>query len=359
MRKVMVCSLLIGCLPFVLPAQTEVEPETMAKIFETVKTPYKYGVVLKPEAGKLIDCPNVFRMGETWYMVYIVFDKNGYETLLATSKDLLRWKPQGKVLPYGQTHAWDCWQADGAPSLFTCEWEGANTIQRFDGKYWMTYLGGSKKGYETDPLSIGVAWTTDPTQAKPWTRYDRKPVLAPWQPDARIFERATLYKSFVVWDHDATLGAPFVMFYNGKSNFPNGQKRGESIGIAISKDMLHWERYGADSVVENGDPARSLGISGDPMLAKIGKVWVMFYFGAFWEPKNGDAFDTFACSYDLAHWTKWTGEPLIRPSEPYDKQYAHKPWVLRHNGVTYHWYCAVGDQGRVIALATSKPMDGK
>ena len=100
MRKVMVCSLLIGCLPFVLPAQTEVEPETMAKIFETVKTPYKYGVVLKPEAGKLIDCPNVFRMGETWYMVYIVFDKNGYETLLATSKDLLRWKPQGKVLPY-------------------------------------------------------------------------------------------------------------------------------------------------------------------------------------------------------------------------------------------------------------------
>ena len=42
------------------------------------------------------------------------------------------------------------------------------------------------------------------------------------------------------------------------------------------------------------------------------------------------------------------------PSEPWDKTYAHKPWVIKHNGVVYHFYCAVGDQGRVIALATSK-----
>jgi hypothetical protein len=28
--------------------------------------------------------------------------------------------------------------------------------------------------------------------------------------------------------------------------------------------------------------------------------------------------------------------------------------VLRQDGMVYHFYCAVGDQGRVIALATSK-----
>ena len=32
---------------------------------------------------------------------------------------------------------------------------------------------------------------------------------------------------------------------------------------------------------------------------------------------------------------------------------AHKPWVVRHEGVVYHFYCAVGDQGRVLGLATS------
>jgi hypothetical protein len=36
--------------------------------------------------------------------------------------------------------------------------------------------------------------------------------------------------------------------------------------------------------------------------------------------------------------------------------YAHKPWLLKHDGVVYHFYCAVGNQGRVIALATSRPM---
>jgi hypothetical protein len=55
-------------------------------------------------------------------------------------------------------------------------------------------------------------------------------------------------------------------------------------------------------------------------------------------------------------WTKWTGPDLIAPSEPWDQQYAHKPWVVRANGIVYHFYCAVGNEGRVIALATSKDL---
>jgi len=79
----------------------------------------------------------------------------------------------------------------------------------------------------------------------------------------------------------------------------------------------------------------------------------MFYFGHIWPPKTSD---TFACSYDLVNWTNWDGELLVKPSEPWDKTFAHKPWVLKHEGVVYHYYCAVGDEGRVIALATSRSM---
>jgi hypothetical protein len=32
------------------------------------------------------------------------------------------------------------------------------------------------------------------------------------------------------------------------------------------------------------------------------------------------------------------------------------PWVLKHNGVVYHYYWPVGKAGRVIALATSKDL---
>jgi len=110
--------------------------------------------------------------------------------------------------------------------------------------------------------------------------------------------------------------------------------------------MIHWTRYGTAPVIDNHK-----GISGDPQVVKIGDVWVMFYFGAFWKP---GAFDTFACSYDLVNWTNWEGPHLTAPSEAWDAKFAHKPWVIRHNGVVYHFYCAVGNENRVIGLATSK-----
>jgi hypothetical protein len=32
----------------------------------------------------------------------------------------------------------------------------------------------------------------------------------------------------------------------------------------------------------------------------------------------------------------------------------HKPWVIKWKGVVYHFYTAVGKNGRVIALATPR-----
>jgi len=37
-------------------------------------------------------------------------------------------------------------------------------------------------------------------------------------------------------------------------------------------------------------------------------------FRAFWPTrKDADAFNRFACSYDLVNWTEWEGEDLIKP----------------------------------------------
>jgi predicted GH43/DUF377 family glycosyl hydrolase len=316
----------------------------MKKVFNEVQTPYKYGVLLKPGKGELLDCPNVFRHGDAWYMVYVTAtDKVGYETSLARSENLLDWEPLGKILPFAEK-AWDKWQADGSIALVDYEWGGSSKLSKFDDKYWMSYFGGSKQGYETDPLSIGMAWTTEPDIAKPWNRLPENPVMTPDQPGARAFEKATLYKSHIIWDKAESLGAPFVMYYNAK------QKGDwiERIGMAISDDMIHWTRYGNEPVIDNLE-----GISGDPQLVKMKDLWVMFYFGAGW--KKG-AFDTFACSRDLVNWTKWDSPDLISPSEPWDKTFAHKPWLLKHDGVVYHFYCAVAGDARTIALATSVDM---
>lgn len=327
-------------------ADTGIPRERMQQVYEAAQTPYKYGIVVRGAGNQAVDCPSVFRHGAHWYMVYICMNDVGYETHLARSGDLLQWQPLGKILPF-RAGGWDQWQAAGGIALCDPAWEGSHQLQPYDGKYWLSYVGGALQGYETDPLSIGMAWTLDPTVPAPWTRLGDNPVLTRDQPDARPFEKETLYRSQIIHDPDQLLGYPFVMYYNGKikSGF-------EKIGMAVSRDLVHWTRYGDDAVVANGQD-KQYGISGDPQIVRMGDLWVMFYFGAFWKP---NAFDTFACSRDLAHWTQWEGPHLIEPSEPWDETFAHKPWLLKHNGIVYHYYCAVGSQGRVIALATSQDL---
>lgn len=337
----------------VIPAATGgrmVEPEVMQKIHAEVSTPFKYGIVLPREEGEMIDCPNVFRHGGRWYMMFVsIRGKIGYQTYLARSDDLLHWERLGIILSHTQGDHWDAWQADGGLALYDTTWGGTHALGTHDGRTWLSYIGGALQGYETDPLAIGLASTTDPSAPVEWTRHAGNPILSTTQPDVRAWEDVTLYKSAIIRDEARSLGFPFVMFYNGKTR----QGNHEAIGMAVSSDMVNWHRYGTEPVVDNA-PGKAA-ISGDPQLVRIGDVWVMFYFGFRWL-QGTTAFDTFACSHDLVTWTKWDGEPLVKPSEPFDKTFAHKPWVMKHDGVVYHFYCAVGDQGRAIALATSKDL---
>jgi predicted GH43/DUF377 family glycosyl hydrolase len=322
-----------------------VSPDLMQSVFEECKTPFKRGIVVRAAEGSMCDCPSIFRFGGRWYMLYVIIQgKIGYETHLAVSDDLLSWKHLGTILPFPRD-GWDKWNGNGGIALVDHAWGGSAEAGTFDGKYWMSYVGGALQGYETDPLSIGMAWTHLPHEPVEWQRIAENPVLGPHDPDTRPFEKKTLYKSNIIHDETKTLGAPFAMFYNGKQEGPGTER----IGIATSADMIHWKRFGPGPVIDNGPR----GISGDPQIVRIGDLWVMFYFGHVWKPK---AFDTFACSYDLVNWTKWEGPHLIEPSEPWDATFAHKPWMIKWNDVVYHFYCAVGNEGRAIALATSRKL---
>lgn len=338
-----------GQIPFPERLMKEARPVPaweMRRIYEEVKTPFKQGIVIPAETGEQVDCPNVFRHGDRWYMLFAVNkDKIGYETHLAESEDLLTWKRLGKILSFRE-EGWDRWQADGGVALMDTEWGGSAQLQPWQGKYWLTYIGGHQQGYETDPLSTGLASTEHPGRAEEWERYANNPILHPGQAGVRWFEERTIYKTHVIHDPEERLGYPFIMYYNGKQEGGGGH---EAIGMAVSHDLITWTRMGDTHILYNGPEAR-WSITGDPQIVKIGDLWVMFYFGAFWKP---GAFDTFACSYDLVNWTQWEGPHLVEPSEPYDKQFAHKPWLIKHDGVVYHFYCAVGESGRAIALATS------
>jgi hypothetical protein len=444
-------------------AQEKISQEKMRAVYEEVKTPYKYGLVVAAEDNMhKVDCPTVFRKEGKWYMSYLVYDGKGgtdgrgYETWLAESEDLLTWETVGRILPFGEAGGgrWDENQRAGYMALVDHQWGGSYEIQPFNDKYWLSYFGGRGTGYEQGRLEVGIAYldkkekenmaspvethgrascrdgadpkgrilvtagqrpaegylppaTTrrgEPVRRCPtlrvegggcgdrrsltcgyedstlrvgaggvrrdasrlygqcriiglsqnqalragWTLLDH-PVLSPLDADRGWWESITQYKSSVIWDREERLGSPFVLFYNAGGVNPANGVKAERIGIALSDDMLHWRRYAGNPVVNHEE-----GITGDGVVQQVGDLYVMFYFGAFWKNRPYQAFNTFACSNDLVHWTDWEGEDLIIPTEKYDDRFAHKSCVVKWEGVVYHFYCAVnGQDQRGIAVATS------
>jgi len=339
-----------------------ISQQDMQRIFQEVRTPYKYGMVVAPTDNyHKIDCPTVFQQDGKWLMTYVIYngkdglDGRGYETWLAESDDLLHWTTKGRILSY-KDNGWDMNQRGGFPALIDWTWGGSYGISKYKKNYWMTYIGGHGTGYEAvrEPLNIGMAWTNgDITQAHEW-QSGEKPLLSINDKDVQWWEKLVQYKSTIYDDPQKTLGKRFVMFYNAGGINPDNQLKAERIGIALSNDLKKWKRY-------NGNPvfANEVGgiITGDAQIANMGDLYVMFYFKAYDPSRKYNAFNTFAVSRDLLNWQRWEGEDLIWPTKSYDEMFAHKSYVVKHDGVVYHFYCAVNnDQQRGIAVATSVPM---
>lgn len=350
--------------------QLPISSQVMKQIYEEVKTPYKYGMVVAPKDNyHKIDCPMVYREGGKWYMTYVVYngkdgtDGRGYETWLATSDDLLHWNTLGRLLSYAD-QGWDMNQRAGYPALIDWTWNGSYEMASYKNRHWMSYFGGVGTGYEAvkAPLNMGMASTKQSiTKATEWET-SPKPVLSIEDKDAQWWEKLTHYKSTVYWDKQKTLGKPFVMFYNAGGINPANNLKAERIGIALSSNMTSWKRLPLRSAKRPvGNPVfyhEAPGIiTGDAQIVKFPHYYVMFYFSAYNPTRKYNAYNTFAVSRDLVNWQDWEGSDLIYPSKPYDDMFAHKSYVLKHNGVVYHFYCAVNTAGqRGIAVATNVPM---
>ncbi|WNH09432.1 glycosylase [Thalassobellus suaedae] len=330
----------------------DITKEVMEEIYNEIKTPYKYGLIMVPTDNSYkMDCPSIFKKDEKWFMTYLIFEGRGYETWLAESNDLLNWKHLGKVMSFSKdTTEWDVNQKAGYIALQDPTWGGSYEWKTYDDKYWMSYFGGNTTGYEAGILSMGMAYTDkSPTTPHEFKRLPN-PVLKPTDSTAKWWDNSTMYKSSVIRDIQKETGHEFIMYYNARGDSINPAKGAERIAMAVSNDMKDWKRYEDAPLINHHK-----GISGDAFIQRINDTWVMFYFGAFWTGWDQGAFNRFAVSNDLMHWKDWEGEDLIKSSEDYDDLFAHKSFVVKHDGVVYHYYCAVNKAGqRGIALATSK-----
>ena len=319
----------------------------LEQIYAKLKVPYKHGAVVKID-GRMTDSPIVFKKDGKYYMSFISIDnecKTGYCTHIAESDDLLHWQTVADILT--EKGVWDSAQSGGYAQLQDNLFGGSNELLCADGKHLFAYIGGALEGYETDPLSMGLATTTDLLDPNAYKKLPA-PVLSGSDPDARFGETLTVYKADVFHDPAMTLGHPYVNAYNAKDD-----KHRESIFLAVSDDAIHWKRYGESPIIPAWECADSVRINGDPQIIRVDGYYVMLYF--IYDTVLG-AYNTFAVSEDLVNWTKWEGEPLVKSEYDWEKVFAHKQWVIKENDTVYHYYCAVNEKERFIALATSKPL---
>ncbi|MBR2951064.1 MAG: hypothetical protein IKC46_14610 [Lachnospiraceae bacterium] len=326
---------------------------------------YKYGKAVLAGSGiegtynsKAVDCPNVFCHNGRFYMTFIGYDGEGYQTALAVSDDLINWEELGVILKRGANMEWDSVGMAATTLLMDKDLYGGNKLKKWQGKYWLMYHAYPGAGYETGSAEVGLAWTED-ENLMDWHFYG-EPVFT--YKDGAAWESGGMYTTDLV-EHDGK----FFIFYTAKDNEDGFWT--EQSSVAYSQDLIHWTRPFDYPVLPVDRQAWDSQFASQPQVFYDSKEdqWVMFYYGL----GNLSACNGLAVSKDLYHWEKFSAPILTTGAAgTIDSIYAHKPYVIWHDGALYHFYCACrpwqeGDlannngEFRCISVARTKPWDEK
>jgi predicted GH43/DUF377 family glycosyl hydrolase len=324
-------------------------PASAAPIPDQLKTPHKLNrlvVRASEKAGafdeKSVDCPFVCSNAGRFYMTYVGFDGTGYQTGLASSDDLVTWKPEGLILARDSKNPVTRYNVALTWILRENDVFSPGKLKKMNGRFVGTYHAYPSAGYEEGPAVIGLCWSED---LRHW-QVD-SPCLLP--ADGAAWERGGLYKACLVEEKGT-----YYLFYNAKTEEKQWH---EQIGVATSRDLKTWTRHEGNPTIPNGGPGSvDEKFASDPCVLKFGNKWAIFYYSL---DAKGKARDLLALSPDLMKAQKCEGilVDVSKNPEDVDSTYAHKPSVIAKDGVLYHYYCAVSEKhGRGIGVATSRPL---
>lgn len=151
---------------------------------------------------------------------------------------------------------------------------------------------------------IGLATSADMIN---WMKYPGNPVIPLGKPgDFDWF--------FAMYPDIIRRGDTYYMLYMGASTnivdipFPAWNMQ---IGLATSKDLLHWTKYGANPVFPKGQPGAwdSRGVWDHSVIYHEGKYY-MTYGGN--DVMEGQGSIGLATSPDLIHWERHPDNPIVR-----------------------------------------------
>ena len=181
---------------------------------------------------------------------------------------------------------------------------------------------------------------------------------APGAWDAGMVESPVVW-----WDARRSL---YGMVYTGYAHIHPGRRGYDTvatpqIGLAWSKNLLHWERdphapvLGPSGISGTPDEGGATG----PFLWHEGERYYLFYFGVTGRGyEKGRKTLNLACSDDLRTWERYSGNPIIEPAgSGWRRDAIWHPHVVKVTDQYYLFFNASGiHQGReeeFIGYATS------
>lgn len=203
----------------------------------------------------------------------------------------------------------------------------------YDGnKYLMWYVG----------LANGIAHTlyAESQDGTNWVHPLSSPVLTPG--GAGTWDSWAVAPGPVLKE-----GGTYKMYYLGYSD-PNEQFH---IGLATSSDGKVWEKYPTPVLVGSSNWERQ--ISPHSILKKDG-VYYLYYIGRIQTTQDriGLAFST-----DGISWSKYSGNPILVPTQSWEGSGVSWPSVIYENGVFKMVYMKISSVINAFGMATSN--DGK
>jgi predicted GH43/DUF377 family glycosyl hydrolase len=247
--------------------------------------------------------PSVVRTDDTFYNLYSGFDGKTWHTGLAISSDGSSWEKQGRVL-------------SPDPSTWEADYIAANGSVLHEGKRFLYWYQAGQRGR----TRIGLAISSD---ARSWRKHP-EPVLELGAPGT--WDEAGLGDPYVI-----RCGDEYYLFYLGQN------RRGlQRLGVARSRDGLHWQKFGANPILDLGAPGsfdeRGLG---EPAVFAAGGRFYMLYTGRDAGERRRIGW---AQSSNGVDWKKVASPSLLEGFSDWNSQVVCDPAVWRDDQRLLVWF---------------------
>ncbi len=278
--------------------------------------------------AKMVESPSIIwdDASNQYIMVYTAYDQNNIGSIgYAYSTDLINWEKQGQLL----TSSGKKENGDKNGCTGPC-------LLKYDGVYYLFYLGLNATGYEGGPINLCLATSTDLSN---WTY---KGIIISPDPSIPWIAKNIFHPCIM------KIGTNWIIFFNANGTI-DGQDA-ERVGFAVSKKIDGPYIVNPDRISKFAeDQGNHSGIQcGDPAVFKINDLYYMFYFDT---SHNNEVVDRYAWTTPAEFPRDWRyGGPIIKNDKDYKKGLAHKPFVIIKDNILYHYYTAEGTEGRCIAL---------